>query len=91
MSERDQSMTGKAEIIATLSEYLQGLFDIAPEKITVEARLFEDLDLDSIDAVDLIVKLQEYTGKKIAPTEFKTVRTVGDVVDKLHDQLAVRT
>jgi acyl carrier protein len=62
-----------------------------PEKITVEARLFEDLDLDSIDAVDLIVKLQEYTGKKIAPTEFKTVRTVGDVVDKLHDQLAVRT
>jgi acyl carrier protein len=91
MSERDQSMTGKAEIIATLSEYLQGLFDIDPEKISVEARLFEDLDLDSIDAVDLIVKLQEYTGKKIAPTEFKTVRTIGDVVDKLHDQLAVRT
>jgi acyl carrier protein len=83
-------MTGKAEIIATLSEYLQSLFNIEPEKITLDARLSDDLDLDSIDAVDLIVKLQEYTGKKIEPAEFKKVRTIGDVVDKLHDQLAVR-
>jgi acyl carrier protein len=84
-------MACKEEIIAALSGYLQGLFDIPPEKITADALLFEDLDLDSIDAVDLIVKLQEYTGRKIAPAEFKTVRTIGDVVDKLHDQLAVRT
>lgn len=67
------------------------IFDIPAERITNEARLSEDLDLDSIDAVDLIVRLQEYTGKKIAPAEFKAVRTVGDVVDKVYDQLAVRT
>jgi len=48
------------------------------------------LTVDSIDAVDLVVKLQEYTGRKIAPAEFKSVRTVGDVVDRLHDQLAAR-
>jgi acyl carrier protein len=84
-------MTCKEEITATLSGYLQDLFDIPSERITRDARLFEDLDLDSIDAVDLIVRLQEYTGKKIAPAEFKTVRTVGDVVDRVYDQLTVRT
>lgn len=45
----------------------------------------DDLDLDSIDAVDLIVKFQELTGKKIPATEFKSVRTVDDVVEKIHD------
>jgi acyl carrier protein len=83
-------MATKPEILATLSRYLQELFDIPAEKIRPEANLFQDLELDSIDAVDLVVKLQEYTGKKIAPAEFKTVRTIGDVVDKLHDQLATR-
>jgi acyl carrier protein len=83
-------MICKDEITATLSRYLQDLFDIPSERITHDSRLFEDLDLDSIDAVDLIVRLQEYTGKKIPPAEFKTVRTVGDVVDKVYDQLTVR-
>jgi acyl carrier protein len=84
-------MTAKPEILATLSAYLQELFELPAAKITSDARLFEDLDLDSIDAVELVVKLQEYTGKKIAPAEFKTVRTVGDVVDRLHEQLSART
>jgi acyl carrier protein len=84
-------MVGKPEILATLRSYLQELFDLPPEKIVPEARLFEDLDLDSIDAVELVVKLQEYTGKKIAPAEFKSVRTVADVVDRLHEQLSART
>jgi acyl carrier protein len=49
--------------------------------------LFEDLDLDSIDAVDLVVKLQDYTGKKIQVAEFKSARTVGDVVERVYAQL----
>jgi acyl carrier protein len=56
------------------------MFEIPVERITPEARLYEDLDLDSIDAVDLIVKLGELTGRKIRPEAFKAVRTVGDVV-----------
>ena len=75
-------MTSKGEIFATLSTYLREMFDVPPDRITLGARLFEDLDLDSIDAVDLVVKLQEYTGRRIAPAEFKSVRTIGDVVDK---------
>jgi acyl carrier protein len=48
--------------------------------VTLESHLYEDLDLDSIDAVDLVIKLKEITGKMANPEEFKSVRTVGDVV-----------
>jgi acyl carrier protein len=76
------------EIFAKLTEYLSEVFEVPPEKITRDARLFEDLDLDSIDAVDLIVKVQELTGKKIKPDRFKSVRTVGDIVDQVHELIA---
>ncbi len=77
----------KSDIAEVLSKYLQELFELPAEKITLDARLSDDLDLDSIDAVDLVVKLQEYTGRKISPSEFKSVRTIGDVVDKIYAQV----
>ena len=76
------------EIFTTLSGYLQEMFEVPAERVSLEARLFEDLDLDSIDAVDLVVRLQDLTGKKIKPDQFKTVRTVSDVVERVHDLLA---
>jgi acyl carrier protein len=75
------------EVLAKLSGYLHELFEVPTEKIKPEARLFEDLDLDSIDAVDLVVKLQELTGRKIQASDFKAVRTVGDVVECVYAQL----
>ena len=75
------------EIFSRLSGYLVDLFEVPADQITLEARLAEDMDLDSIDAVDLVVKLQELTGRKIKPEQFKTVRTVGDVVERVHDVL----
>jgi acyl carrier protein len=77
----------KQEIFETLSEYLTEYFEVPSAQITLEANLYEDLDLDSIDAVDLIVKLQELTGQKIPPTDFKEVRSVNDVVEKVYDLL----
>lgn len=68
------------EILTRLREILEENFEIDPARVTPEAHLYNDLDLDSIDAVDLAIKLQELTGKRIKPEEFKTVRTVGDVV-----------
>ncbi len=50
--------------------------------------MFEDLDLDSIDAVDLAVKFKDLTGKRLSPETFKSVRTVQDVVDALAGLLA---
>jgi acyl carrier protein len=80
-------MVSKSQIAEVLAKYLQDLFDLPTEKVILTARLSEDLDLDSIDAIDLVVKLQEYTGRKISPSEFKSVRTVGDVVDKIYAQV----
>jgi acyl carrier protein len=68
------------DILTRLRADLEELFEIPADRITLDARLYEDLDLDSIDAVDLIVKLGELTGRKIKPEAFKSVRTVGDVV-----------
>lgn len=75
------------EIHEKLKEFLVELFEISPEAISPNALLSEDLDLDSIDAVDLILKLQEFTGRKVSADQFRTVRTVGDVVDQVHDLL----
>ena len=74
-------MTDQHAIYDEVSALLVKLFEIDPQDIKPEARLYEDLELDSIDAVDMIVHLQKKTGKKIKPEEFKAVRTVQDVVD----------
>lgn len=76
------------EIFQRLRAYLVDLFDIPADRIALDSRLRDDLDLDSIDAVDLIVKLQELTRVRIDPEQFKSVRTVGDVVERVHDALA---
>ena len=70
----------REEIFEKLKTILADDFEIAPEKLTLDANLFEGLELDSIDAVDLAVKLQEFTEKKISPENFKQIRTVNDVV-----------
>ena len=74
------------EVFQELKATLVEQFELDPEKITPESRLHEDLDLDSIDAVDLVIKLQEITGCKVSHKDFKEVRTVGDiqrVIEKL--------
>ena len=76
------------DVFQTLKDTLVEQFDLDPEKITPEARLAEDLDLDSIDAVDMIIKLQEMTGRKVSPEDFKSVRTVADVQHVIERLLA---
>lgn len=76
------------QILDNLKSILKNSFEIDEAKVTPEANLFADLDLDSIDAVDLAIKLQEMTGKRIKPETFKSVRTVGDVVTTVQELLA---
>lgn len=78
------------DIFQTLRDTLVEQFELDPAKITPEARLYEDLDLDSIDAVDMVIKLQEMTGTKVSPEDFKEVRTVGDVQRVIEKLLAAR-
>ena len=69
-----------AEIEKTIKDILASEFEVDPAKLVPETDLFSDLDLDSIDAVDLVVRLQQETGKKVDPETFKKIRTFGDVV-----------
>ena len=76
------------DIFAQIKAALVELFEVDEEAIIPEARLYQDLELDSIDAIDLVVHLQKLTGKKIKPEEVKSVRSVNDVVDAVERLLA---
>ena len=73
-----------AQILDRLRTILAEAFELEHTRIEPGSHLFDDLDLDSIDAVDLAIKLQEMTGKRIKPEAFKHVRTVGDVIAMVH-------
>lgn len=78
----------REEIFEHVAGVLTELFELEKEAITPDAHLYDDLDIDSIDAVDLVVELKQWTGRKIQPESFKTVRTVDDVVDAVDHLLS---
>jgi len=57
--------------------------EVDKSKVSMQANLYDELEIDSIDAIDLMVQLKELTGKKIPPEQFKEVRTIGDVLNTL--------
>ena len=78
-------MQTKESIYDYLHNTLVELFEVNPNDITPSALLYEDLDIDSIDAVDMVVKLKNVTqNKRLDPSHFKSVRTVQDVVDAVY-------
>ena len=77
----------KDDIHQRIAGIMEETFEIAAARVTLQARLYDDLEIDSIDAIDLIVQLKPLAGRRLEPEAFKSVRTVGDVVDALHDLL----
>jgi acyl carrier protein len=71
------------ELFAWVADLLAEMFELDRAALTPASNLYADLDIDSIDAVDLAVKLKQMTGKRLQPEVFKTIRTIGDVVDAL--------
>ena len=76
-------MQSREQIYQTLADILIEEFEIEADDISLEANLYTDLDLDSIDAIDLVIKLRDITNEKIEPEVFKLVRTVEDVVNEI--------
>lgn len=72
-------MKTEQEIEATIKKILVEDFEVDEAQLKPETNLFTELDLDSIDAVDLVVRLQQETGKKVNPEDFRTLRTLRDV------------
>ncbi len=81
-------MKSRDEIYRKVATILVNLFEIDPNSVSEDALLYDDLDIDSIDAIDLIIELKSYTGKKVPPEEFKSIKTVGDIVNKISELLA---
>ena len=73
----------KDDILQRIAGIMEETFEIDPARVTLGAKLYDDLEIDSIDAVDLIVQLKPLVGRRLDPESFKSVRTVGDVVDAL--------
>jgi acyl carrier protein len=79
------SAMSKEELYVWVVDLLAEMFELNKESLSLQSNLYSDLDIDSIDAVDLAVKLKQMTGKRLQPQVFKNIRTVGDVVDALAD------
>ena len=77
-------MQTKDEILEQIRASLAELFELDPVRITLASRLYEDLEIDSIDAVDLLDGLRRQTGRKISAEDFRSVRTVGDLVEAVY-------
>ncbi|MFC2994626.1 acyl carrier protein [Acinetobacter sichuanensis] len=81
-------MLTQPQILEKLREWMEELFEIEADDIQLDSNLYSDLDVDSIDAIDLVVKIKELTGKQVQPEDFKNVKTVQDVVTVIHNMLA---
>ena len=84
----ENNLKTKEDIFNKVVEILAKTFNLDPAVIKPEANLYMELDIDSIDAIDLLVKLQQVTGKRMRPEAFKSVRTVQDIVDAVDVLLA---
>ena len=72
------------DLYARIKSILVDQFEVDESAVSLDANLYDELEIDSIDAVDLLVQLKELTGKKIAPEIFKDVRTIRDVLNALN-------
>ena len=77
----------KDEIFEILKKALVELFEIDESKVVSEAKIYEDLQIDSIDAIDLVDYVKKNTGYKLMPDDFKNIQTLGDIVDAVAAKL----
>lgn len=69
------------EVFAKISEILSDSFELDPKKIQRGSTLYDELDLDSIDAIDIFTQLRELTGRRPDPADARKVRTVDELID----------
>ena len=72
-------MISKDDIFDKIKEVLVEEFEVAPDDVTLEANLFTDLELDSLDAIDLMVTLDKELDIEINTETMQDMRTIEDV------------
>ena len=71
----------REDVYEMIAKYFSEQFEIEKEKITLSARLYQDLGLDSIDALDMVSMLESQYDFDVKKEELKKIRTVADVID----------
>lgn len=77
-------MSDQTEILGWVTEVLRSEFEFTEAELSPATHLIDDLELDSIDAVDMAVRLEEKTGYRLSEDELKSMLTIQDVVDLIH-------
>lgn len=78
--------TPKDNITAEAKKILIDFFELDEAQLTPDAKLYEDLGIDSIDTIDLIIELKKFGGNHITPERFKNVKTFQDVINILVEE-----
>ena len=69
------------EVLVEVKKVLMEEFEVEESVISPEATFYEDLGLDSLDAIDLIVTLNNFYDIEVEPTESEAIRTVQNLID----------
>lgn len=75
--------SSETEVLAAIRRTFDDLFEIPPDDVHLSSSLYDELDLDSLDAADMRAALQEVAGRQISEALFQDVKTVDDVVQLL--------
>lgn len=79
------------QLLGFLQRVFEAEFEVGAEAVRPEARLIDDLGLDSVDAMVIALRLEEETGLELSDDELKSLDTVASVVTLVHQRLAERT
>lgn len=82
----DRPLT-RESVLERVREILVSSFELEPGAIQLDSHLIDDLDLDSIDAIDLAVELEQETGLRVEEQELRQIRRVADIVDLVCNRL----
>jgi acyl carrier protein len=80
----------KADVLREIQQWMRELFELDSDRVQPDARLIEDLELDSLDAFDLAVKVEETTGIAFDENKIRELRTVDDVISAIHTVLSAQ-
>lgn len=71
----------REEVVEQIRQIMIEGFEVEPELLTPDAKLFDDLELDSLDAVDMVVSIEKRFGCRIPETEARAMTVLGDIYD----------
>jgi len=83
-------MTTKDEIAAAVKEIFQNTLKVEPAKLTPEVRLKEELNLDSLDMIEVVYEVEDKFEVQIPEEKLKEIMTFGEIVDGLHAALEAK-